>query len=60
MSFMSGGGASATVVAAEPLQVFAVAKPDLDVLLKRDRGVEAAILRVLGRDLAAKLKTQHR
>jgi hypothetical protein len=58
MSFMNGGDASATVMAAGHMQLFVVAKPALEGLLTRDQEFEAAILRVLGQDLALKLRAQ--
>jgi CRP-like cAMP-binding protein len=58
MSFLSGGNASASVVAMNRVLLFAVAKSALDRLLVRDRGIETVMLRVIGRDLTEKLKTQ--
>jgi cyclic nucleotide-binding protein len=58
MSFMRGGNASANVVAAGPLRLFVIDKPALASLLHHDHDIESAILRVIGRDLAGKLRTQ--
>ena len=60
MSFLSGGGATATVVALSPLRLFVVAKPELCRLLKSDPCTEAALLKAIGRDLTLKLSLQHR
>jgi hypothetical protein len=58
MSLVRGGNASANVVAAGPCRLFAVAKPELAILLKHDHEIETAILRVIGRDMAVKLRAQ--
>jgi CRP-like cAMP-binding protein len=55
MSFMTGDNASATVIADTPMHLFVIAKEKLEALLKGDRSIETAILRVIGRDLTSKL-----
>ena len=59
MSFMSGEVASANVIAAGRVVLFATARPALDRLLIHDKSVEAAILRRIGHALTAKLKARH-
>jgi hypothetical protein len=58
MTFLSGGNATASVSAAGPMLLFAIGKRELDRLLTQDRGIETAMLRVIGRDLTMKLRTQ--
>jgi hypothetical protein len=59
MSFNSGENASATVVAAGDVVLFAAARPALDRLLAEDKDVKTALLRVIGRALTSKLKARH-
>jgi CRP-like cAMP-binding protein len=59
MSFISGGNASATVVAEAPLTTFVIGKPALSALLKHDHCVETAIFKMIGRDLTTKLRAVH-
>ena len=59
MSFNSGENASATVVAAGDVVLFAAARPTLDRLLAEDKNVKPALLRVVGRALRAKLTARH-
>ena len=58
-SFMSDGNASATVVAETPLTAFVLDKLALRALMRRDHGVETAILKAIGRGLATKLRAAH-
>jgi CRP-like cAMP-binding protein len=60
MSFLNGGGATATVVALSALRLFVVAKPALCRLLKADPAAEAALLKAIGRDLTWKLSASRR
>jgi hypothetical protein len=58
MSFISGENASATVTATGHVVLFAAARAALDRLLVQDKDVNAAVLRVIGHALTAKLKAR--
>jgi hypothetical protein len=58
-SFISGGNASATVVAETSLRVFVVNKLALHALMKHNHGTGMAILKTIGRDLTTKLRIAH-
>jgi hypothetical protein len=59
-SFISGGNASATVIAETSLRAFVVNKLALRALMKHNLGIEMAILKIIGRDLTTKLRMAHR
>jgi hypothetical protein len=58
MAFVSGNPASATVVVEQPTRAFVFDMERLRKLVETDDLVAVAIHRVIGRDLAAKLKKQ--
>lgn len=58
-SFIGGKEATATVIADSPMRLFVVARPGFERLLRRDRGIEIAMLRAVNRELAAKLASLH-
>jgi hypothetical protein len=58
MAFVSGNPASATVVIEQPTRAFVFDMPRLRKLVDNDDLVAVAIHRVIGRDLAQKLKKQ--
>jgi CRP-like cAMP-binding protein len=59
MAFVTGNPASATVVVGQPTRAFVFDMIKLRKLVQGDDSVAVAIHRVVGRDLAAKLKLQN-
>jgi hypothetical protein len=59
MAFVTGNPASATVVIEQPTKAFVFDMARLRKLVQGDESVAMAIHRVVGRDLAAKLKLQN-
>lgn len=58
MSFISGGGATATVQVTEPLRYVRWRKSDLQGLLEEDPGIQKAMITVFNKDLVRKLGQQ--
>jgi CRP-like cAMP-binding protein len=59
MAFVTGNPASATVIIEQPTRAFVFEMEKLKKLVQGDESVAMAIHRVVGRDLAAKLKLQN-
>lgn len=59
MAFLSGGVASATVTATHPLRVMKIEQGRLKTLLVVDNQIASVLHRLLGADLAQKLRTRN-
>ena len=55
MSFLTRGNASADVTTATPSRLFSIGKSQLEALFASNAGVQTAIHRLIGQDLARKL-----